>query len=51
MERQGRGCKQLMDDLKEKRRPRDLKEEALDRTLWGNRCGKDHGSVARQTTE
>jgi hypothetical protein len=32
--RRGRRCMQLLDDLKEKRRYRKLKEEALDRTLW-----------------
>jgi hypothetical protein len=32
--RRGRRCKQLLDDLKEKRRYWKLKEEALDRTLW-----------------
>jgi hypothetical protein len=32
----GRRCKQLLDDLKEKRRYWKLKEEALDCTLWGN---------------
>jgi hypothetical protein len=34
MGRRGRRCKQLLDDLKEKRRYWKLKEEALDRTLW-----------------
>jgi len=28
-----------------------LKEEALDRTLWGTRLGSGYGSVVRQTTE
>ena len=28
-----------------------LKEEALDRILWGTRCGKDYGPVVRQTSE
>jgi hypothetical protein len=31
--RRGRRCKQLLDDLKDKRRYWKLKEEALDRTL------------------
>jgi hypothetical protein len=34
MGRQGRRCKQLLDDLKEKRRYWKLKEEALNHTLW-----------------
>jgi hypothetical protein len=49
--RQGRGCKQLLDDLKKKRRSWKLKEEALDRTLWRTRFGRDYGPVVRQTTE
>jgi hypothetical protein len=35
--RQGRRCKQLLDDFKGKRRDCKLKEEALDRTLWRTR--------------
>ena len=35
----GRRHKQLLDDLKETRGYWKLKEEALDRTLWGTRCG------------
>jgi hypothetical protein len=49
--RQGRRRKQLLDDLKEKRRCWKLKEEALDRTLWGTRFGRGYGPVVRQTTE
>jgi hypothetical protein len=49
--RRGRRCKQLLDDLKEKRRYWKLKEEALDRTLWRTRFGRDYGPVVRQTTE
>jgi hypothetical protein len=30
--------KQLLDDIKERRGDWKLKEEALDRTLWRNRC-------------
>jgi hypothetical protein len=41
--RGGRRCKQLPDDLTEKRRYWKLKEEALDLTLWqigfGRVCG------------
>jgi hypothetical protein len=32
--------KQLLDDLREKRRYWKLKEEALDRTLWRTRFGR-----------
>jgi hypothetical protein len=49
--RRGRRRKQLLDDLKEKRGYWKLKEEALDRTLWRTRFGRDYGSVVRQTTE
>jgi hypothetical protein len=49
--RRGRRRKQLLDDLKEKRRYWKLKEEALDRTLWRTGFGKGYGPVVRQTTE
>jgi hypothetical protein len=49
--RQGRRRKQLLDDLKEKQGYWKLKEEALDRTLWRTRFGRDYGPVVRQTTE
>jgi hypothetical protein len=49
--RRGRRRKQLLDDLKEKRRYWKLKEEALDRTLWRTRFRRDCGPVVRQTTE
>jgi hypothetical protein len=49
--RRGRKHKQLLDDLKEKRRYWKLKEEALDHTLWGIRFGREYGPVVRQTTE
>jgi hypothetical protein len=49
--RRGRRHKQLLDNLKEKRRYCKLKEEALDRTLWRTRFGRDYGPVVRQTTE
>jgi hypothetical protein len=38
--RRERRLKQLLDDLKEKRRYWKLKEEALDRTLWRTRFGR-----------
>jgi hypothetical protein len=49
--RRGRRRKQLLDDLKEKRRYWKLKEEELDRTQWRTRFGRDYGPVVRQTTE
>jgi hypothetical protein len=49
--RRGRRGKQLLDDLKEKRRYCKLKEEALDRTMWRTRFGSGYGSLVRQTTE
>jgi hypothetical protein len=49
-ERRGRRCKQLVDELKEKRGYWKLKEEALDRTLWRTRFGRGYGPVVRQTT-
>jgi hypothetical protein len=49
--RRGRRRKQLLDDLKEKRRYLKLKEEALDRTLSRTRFGRGYGPVVRQTTE
>jgi hypothetical protein len=49
--RRGRRRKQLLDDLKKKRRYWKLKEEALDRTLWRTRFGRGYGPVVRQTTD
>jgi hypothetical protein len=49
--RRGRRRKQLLDDLKEKRRCWKLREEALDRTLWRTRFGRGYGPVVRQTAE
>jgi hypothetical protein len=49
--RRGRRRKQLLDDLKEKKRYWKLKKEALDRTLWRTRFGRGYGPVVRQTTE
>jgi replicative superfamily II helicase len=48
--RRGRRRKQLLDDLKEKRRYWKLKEETLDFTLWRSRFGRGYGPVVRQTT-
>jgi hypothetical protein len=49
--RGGRRSKQLLDDLKEKRRYWKFKEGALDRTLWRSRFGRGYGPVVRQTAE
>jgi len=37
--------KKLLDDLKDKRGYCQLKEEALDRTMWRNRFGRGFGPV------
>jgi hypothetical protein len=50
MRRRGRRRKQLLDDLKEKRRYWKLKEEALDHTRR-TRFGRGYGPVVRQTAE
>jgi hypothetical protein len=50
-ERRGRRRKQLLDDLKEKKRYWKLKEESLDRILWRTRFGRGYGPVVRQTSE
>jgi hypothetical protein len=47
--RRGRRRKQLLDDLKEKRRCWKLKEETPDRILWITRFGRGYGPVVRQT--
>ena len=49
--RQGRRCRKLLDDLKERRGYSHLKEEALDRTIWRARFGRGFGPVVRQTTK
>ena len=49
--RQGRRCKQLLDDLKETRELWKLKEEALDCTVWRTRFGRGCGPVVKQNTE
>jgi hypothetical protein len=51
MGRRRRRCKQLLDDVKEKRAYSKLKEEALARTLWRTRFGRGSGPVVRKTTE
>ena len=46
-----RRCKQLLDDFKERRGYRKLKEEALNLTLWRTRFGRGYGPVGRQAME
>ena len=43
--RLGRRRKKLLDDLKDRRGYCQLKEEALDGTMWTNRFGRDFGPV------
>ena len=43
--RRGRRRKKLLDDLKDRRGYFQLKEEALDRTMWRNHFGRGFGLV------
>ena len=43
--RRGRRRKNLLDDLKDRRGYCQLKEEAVDRTMWRNRFGTGFGPV------
>ena len=43
--RRGRRRKKILDDLKNRRGYCQLKEEALDRTMWRNRFGRGFGPV------
>ena len=49
--RWGRRRKKLLDDLKDRRGYCQLKEEALDRTMWRNRFGRGFGPVVWQITD
>jgi hypothetical protein len=49
--RRRRRRKKLLDDLKDRRGYSDLKEEALDRTMWRNRFGGGFEPVVRKNTE
>ena len=49
--RRGRRRKELLDDLNDMTGYSQLKEEALDRTMWRNRFGGGFGPVVRQNTE
>ena len=48
-ERRGRKRRKLLDDLKERRGYSQLKEEALDRTMWRARFGRGFGPVVSRT--
>ena len=45
--RQRRRRRKLLDDLKERRGYSNLKEEALDRTMWRARFGRGCGPVVK----
>jgi hypothetical protein len=47
MERRGRICKQLLDNLKKMRGFREMKEEVLDSTVWRTCFGICYGPVVR----
>ena len=49
--RRGRKRRKLLDDIKEMRGYSQLKEEALDRTVWRAQLGRGFGPVVRQTTK
>ena len=49
--RQGRRCRKLLDDLKERKGYSHLKEEPLDRTMRRAGFGRGFGPVIRQTTK
>ena len=49
--RQGRRRKKLLDDVKNRSGYCQLKEEALDRTMWRNRFGRGFGPVVWQITD
>jgi hypothetical protein len=51
MGRRGRRCKELLDDLKERRVYWKLKEETLGCILWGTRFGRGSGPVIKQTID
>jgi hypothetical protein len=49
--RQGRRCRKLLDDLKERRGYSHLKEEALDHTIWRACFGRGFGPVVTLLNE
>jgi hypothetical protein len=50
-ERRGRRRRKLLNDLKVSRGFLQLKEEALDRTMWRAGFGRGFGPVVRQTAK
>ena len=49
--REGRRCKKLLDDLRDRRGYCELKEEAVDRAMWRNRFARGFGPVVWQITD
>jgi ribosomal 50S subunit-associated protein YjgA (DUF615 family) len=49
--RRGRRRKQLLEELEEMRGYCELREEALDRTMWRTGFVRGHGPVVRQAAE
>jgi hypothetical protein len=49
--RRGRRRRKLLNDFKERRGYSDLKEEALDRTVWRACFGRGFGPVVRRTAK
>ena len=49
--RRGRRSKKLLDEIKDRRGYCQLKEEALDRTMWRNRFGRGFLPVVSQITD
>ena len=49
--RRGRRRKKLLDDLKDRRGYCQMKEEALDSTVWRNHFGRGFGPVVWQITD
>jgi hypothetical protein len=49
--RRGRRRRKLLDDLTKRRGYSQLKEEALDRTVWRAHFGRGFGPVIRQTAK
>jgi len=49
--RRGRRRRKLLGDLKERKGYSQLKEEALDRTIWRARVGRGFGPVVKQTSK
>jgi hypothetical protein len=49
--RRGRRSKQLLNDLKRTRGHWNMKEKALDRTVWRMRFSRCYGPVVRQSTD